>query len=388
MNKFALFLCIGAVLLGTWSTARSENVPASVSADLEAHRPQIDQSRLPAALRGVPLERLSSGALWRLDRDGDIVRPSAAAEATANTDAVEQTQAVTLDPRVSANIRLGDDPPQLPQNFRAQAEPHIIRAPTDDNFLLATFQEGRFTGGGAVTCGYSVSRDGGFTWTAALIPNLATINGGTYDRATDPVAGVALNGAAYLNTLGLRNGSVSDGTILVSRSNNGGDNWFAPVIAYKPPNLNFFPDKNWMAINTHPGSPNAGRMVVTFTLFSNTGGLSHPIMRVLSDDGGHHLERGGACSFHEHPGAGLATCLSPRMGSSRSSTGTSITRTTSRTTFWRSSPRRMAEAFSPRNGSSRRWPPTTIPPFVTVRSSPRDRRQDDEHHLCRLPGGA
>ena len=74
------------------------------------------------------------------------------------------------DPRVAANVRLGDDPSALPPSQRAQAEPHIIRSPIDPNYLLATFQEGRFTDGSAVNCGYSVSRDGGFTWTRALIP--------------------------------------------------------------------------------------------------------------------------------------------------------------------------------------------------------------------------
>ena len=196
MNKLFLLLRVTTLAAVTFSTASGKPTPAapkSAAAErraLASHRPTVDQSRLPAALQNVPLERLSSGALWRLDQGGDIVRPPDTADAAlrdANEhDAAEQTQAVALDPRVSLNIRLGNDPAQLPQNFRAQAEPHIMRAPGDANFLLATFQEGRFTGGGAVTCGYSVSRDGGFTWTRALIPNLATINGGTYDRATIP----------------------------------------------------------------------------------------------------------------------------------------------------------------------------------------------------------
>ena len=59
----------------------------------------------------------------------------------------------------------------------------------------------------------------------------------------------------------------------------------APFVAAAP-NASLFPDKNWIAVNSFPGTPSAGRIIVTFTLFSNTGGLAHPIVRVFSDDGG------------------------------------------------------------------------------------------------------
>lgn len=278
------------------STAIADDSPQAASAT----RPRFDRARLPESLRDVPLERLSSGALLRLDRDGDLVELpgdwARRASAAKSTHAPAAAAAVALDPRVGLNIRLGDDPPALPSGFRAQAEPHIARAPSDPDFLVATFQEGRFTNGGAVDCGYSVSHDGGLSWTRALIPNLTTASGGTFDRATDPVAGLDHNGIAYLNTLGLRNGQVSDGTVLVSRSSNGGGNWGNPVVAYQPGSTALFPDKNWMAVNSFAGTATAGRLLVTFTLFSNTGGVTHPIMRVISDDGG--ASWGGAAFIH------------------------------------------------------------------------------------------
>ncbi len=250
----------------------------------------FDRARLPAALRHVPIERLSSGALLRLDRDGDLVEsPEARAQRLKSSPRgpAPAAPAVALDPRVASNIRLGDDPVALPSNMRAQAEPHIARAPNRPDFLLATFQEGRFTNGGAVNCGYSVSLDGGITWMRALIPNLANSSGGSFNRATDPVAAVDLNGVAYLNTLGLRDGPVSDGTILLSRSTDSGATWSAPIVAYQPPNTNVFPDKNWFTINNFPGTPNVGRIVITYTLFSNTNvNAPHPIYRVFSDNGG------------------------------------------------------------------------------------------------------
>ena len=159
---------------------------------------EVDRATLPAALQNVPLERLSSGALMLLDRNGNLVHPPVWA---GRAPALAAPQVgVALDPRVGGNLRLGDDPAALPANMRSQAEPHIARSPLNPDFLVAAFQEGRFTNGGSVDCGYSISSDGGLTWSRALIPNLTQTTGGPYYRDTDPVAAIDLNGYVYLNT--------------------------------------------------------------------------------------------------------------------------------------------------------------------------------------------
>jgi hypothetical protein len=251
----------------------------------------VDRSTLPPALRQIPLERLSSGALMLLNRNNNLVHPPAAwsqrpitTQATAAPLATP-TPGVVLDLRVGSNLRLGDDPGGLPSNMRAQAEPHIARSQIDPDFLVATFQEGRFSNGGAVDCGYSISTDGGLSWTRALIPNLTTAAGGTYLRATDPVAGVDLSGNVYLNTEGAFETNFGNGDILVSKSTNGGATFAAPSVVYHPPNDTVFPDKPWMAINTFSGTTTAGRILATFTLFSSSsfgGAIEHS----YSDNGG------------------------------------------------------------------------------------------------------
>ncbi len=241
--------------------------------------PAPDRSAWPAALQSVPLDRLSSGALSLLDRGGDLVRPPARPAVSA-----EATVAVALDLRVAPNLRLGDDPAPLPANMRAQAEPHIARSPNDPDFLVATFQEGRFTDGGAVDCGYSVTHDGGLTWTRALIPNLTTVTGGPYPRATDPVAGIDLAGRIFLNTEAATNADFTEGIILVSRSLDGGATFDAPAVVFEPASSNNFPDKPWMAVNTFVGTSTLGRILVTWTLFGTTD--ASPILRSYSDDHG------------------------------------------------------------------------------------------------------
>jgi hypothetical protein len=263
-----------AALLASTALVTAQERPAGASNAAET----VDEPH------GAMLERLSPSGIRGLYEEGNLVDWPAADGTSAGE--APSAAAVALDQRVGANIRLGDDPAALPEGLRAQAEPHIARSPADPDFLVATFQEGRFTDGSAVNCGYSISRDGGLTWTRALIPGTTASTGGPYPRLTDPVAAVGSNGFVYLNTLAAGS-STRVGEILVNRSTNGGASFEQPVVAYKAPSVNVFPDKNWIAVNTFANTPTAGRIVVTFTAFPAPGQQGPtPIMRVYSDDHG------------------------------------------------------------------------------------------------------
>jgi hypothetical protein len=251
--------------------------------------PAVDRAKLPPNLRNLPLHRLSSGALMLLNRDNNLVLPPRTiTTAKGETTGEEAASApVALDLRIGPNIRLGNDPPALPSNMRAQAEPHIARATSNEDFLVGIFQEGRFaTSGGAVDCGYSVSHDGGLTWTRALIPHLTMTSGGPYFRATDPVVAINLINDVYLETLVATDAQFINGAVVLSKSTDGGATFAAPVVAYRPANNSVFPDKEWMAINTFPGTATGSRLLVTFSLFSNINSEGAPIMRVYSDNRG------------------------------------------------------------------------------------------------------
>jgi hypothetical protein len=251
--------------------------------------PPVNRAKLPPNLRNLPLHRLSSGALMLLNRDNNLVLPPRSITAVKGETTTEEAASapVALDFRIGSNIRLGNDPSALPSNMRAQAEPHIARATTNEDFLVGAFQEGRFaTGGGAVDCGYSVSHDGGLTWTRALIPNLTQTSAGPYFRATDPVVAFDLNNNVYLETLVATDPQFISGAVVLSKSTNGGATFASPVVAYRPGSTSFFPDKEWMAVNTFPGTATAGRLLVTFSLFSNINSDGAPIRRVYSDNGG------------------------------------------------------------------------------------------------------
>ena len=180
--------------------------------------------------------------------------------------------ASALAPWVGPNVRLGEDPQALPSgDGRNQAEPHVTRSAVDPDLLLATFQEGRYSDGGAVCNGYAVSGDGGFTWERALNPKLTFASGGIYHRATDPVAGISRNGILYLNSLVAMDASFNRGRLVIQRSYDAGESWSDPINIYTgyylSQNNRIFPDKNWMAVNDLEGSPHEGRIVVTWTNF-------------------------------------------------------------------------------------------------------------------------
>jgi hypothetical protein len=276
---FAASICLAPAICAASSSQNAASSPAPEKPFV------VDRTTLPPVLHEVDLRHLSSGALMLFNKNNNLVRPHAASssQSTTTTSSSIEAQSVALDPRVGANIRLGDDPAALPPDMRAQAEPHISRSPVNPDFLAAVFQEGRFTDGGAVDCGYSISHDGGLTWSRALIPNLTQATGGPYFRDTDPVAGIDLNGNIYLNTDAATDPNFNTGQVLISKSTDGGQTFAPPVIVYAPPSSSVFPDKNWMAVNTFSSTPTAGRVVVTFTRFS---GKVSPIVRTLSDDGG------------------------------------------------------------------------------------------------------
>jgi hypothetical protein len=87
----------------------------------------VDRAKLPPNLRNLPLHRLSSGALMLLNRDNNLVLPPRTiTTAKGETTAEEAASApVALDLRIGPNIRLGNDPPALPFNMRAQARTRI-----------------------------------------------------------------------------------------------------------------------------------------------------------------------------------------------------------------------------------------------------------------------
>lgn len=255
-----------------------------------ALRAAANDEVLPESLRGVNPDMLSGGLFAVLDAEGAFgPRPTPPRTRASYADLSKGRPPAVLDPRVGLNIRLGDDPDALPAAQRGQAEPHIVRSIANPELLLATFQEGRYFDAGAVGNGYAVSHDGGLSWTRGLVPNLTTATGGRFNRATDPVAGAGPQGDLYLQSLASVSGAFSLAAVVVNRSTDGGATWSAPATVFESNSTLLGPDKNWLAVNDHAGTPNFGRLVSTWSNFirNATGGTtSIPLVASVSDDRG------------------------------------------------------------------------------------------------------
>lgn len=240
--------------------------------------------------RGVNPDMLSGGLFAALDAEGAFGTAAPVPRARAGyVDLSKGRPPAVLDPRVGLNLPIGEDPTALPATQRGQAEPHVVRTLTDPALLLATFQDGRFSDAGAIGCGYAVSRDGGFTWSRALIPSLTTASGGRFNRATDPVAGTGPQGDLYLQTLCSVRGAFELAAVVLSRSTDGGRTWSAPFTVFESNSTLLFPDKNWLAVNDYAGTPTFGRLVSTWTNFHrNAAGatIGNPVVAAVSDDRG------------------------------------------------------------------------------------------------------
>lgn len=179
---------------------------------------------------------------------------------------------------------MGEDPTALPPTLRAQAEPHLARNPLNPDHLIASFQEGRWTNGGAVNCGFAITTNGGLTWSRSLLPGITTNFGGNFRKATDPVVAFNHTGRAFINTLASIDSSFSQTHVLLSRSTADGLHFEAPLPVFTAPRPIEFADKNWMAIDRSPASPRRGRIAISFTLFRSN--ATTPIYVTVSDDEG------------------------------------------------------------------------------------------------------
>ncbi len=197
--------------------------------------------------------------------------------APAKTDALVATAPV----RVNNDLLAFDTVAQR----ATQAEPYLHANPENPDNLLAAWQENRFANGGARLLNYAVSFDGGQSWSEAHLPQLTFLNGGSWDRASDPWVEFGPNNRAYFTSL-LFNSSSPDNAIAVSVSTNGGSTWGPPVTVARA-TLNFN-DKQALTVDTHPSSPFFGRVYVAWDINIDTNGetTAQHLVIARSTDGG------------------------------------------------------------------------------------------------------
>ena len=121
------------------------------------------------------------------------------------------------------------------------------------------------SGGGLVVdqvllSGYSVSNDGGQSWTSGYMPPSA----GGSETFGDPSIAVDRHGVFYFANLAA-NGA-GHGTIQVNKSTDGGNTWSDGAIVQ----VDDLSDKEWLAVGPDPVNKNRDNVYVTWTSFQAT----------------------------------------------------------------------------------------------------------------------
>lgn len=155
----------------------------------------------------------------------------------------------------------------------------------------------------ALADGYSgtyFSNDGGQTWCCTatdpghlgtLIPGVTRLAGGQYDAGGDPAVAFDSKGHVYYAGLGFNRTSAPN-TVEVSKGTFSGGNlsWGAPTFINQTTSPSTLNDKEWIAVDSHQGSPFQDRIYVTWTRFLFSAGtgsyIQSPIAFVSSSDGG------------------------------------------------------------------------------------------------------
>ncbi len=148
---------------------------------------------------------------------------------------------------------------QVGRNFpNSEVEPWVDVDPRNADHIVGSWQQDRWSNGGARGLVAGVSFNGGSRWRQVVIPGITACSGNPdFQRASDPWLSFAPNGDLHHVSLsiGIRpDGLIAPSALLVSKSTDGGLTWSAPitVIRDEPPTV--LNDKQ--ALTADPADPN------------------------------------------------------------------------------------------------------------------------------------
>lgn len=147
--------------------------------------------------------------------------------------------------------------------LHSEVEPWVDVNPTDPDGLgpaqpgdniVGSWQQDRWSNGGARGLVAGVSMDGGTTWESVVIPGISQCSGNSaFERATDPWLSFAPNGDLYHISLSFNNTSTPN-ALLVNESYDGGQTWTMPTTIVDHTDGFGFNDKE--SITADPNDPN------------------------------------------------------------------------------------------------------------------------------------
>ena len=165
-------------------------------------------------------------------------------------------------PSPFATCTVGADPNADPPSVNfvdTEVEPFVAVNPTDLDNIVGSFQQDRWSDGGAHGLVASSSFDGGATWSRnfaefSVCSDLAaTPYTSPFNRATDPWVSFDSAGTAYQISLGVDSVAFNLSGIEVATSTDGGASWSLPVRLITDENPVNFNDKESITGDWRPG---------------------------------------------------------------------------------------------------------------------------------------
>jgi hypothetical protein len=159
-----------------------------------------------------------------------------------------------------------------------EVEPDMV---TVGSTIVAAVQQGRFFNGGGSDLGFATSSDGGSTWTSGSLPGLTKLfQGGTYDRASDPVVGYDAKHSTWLVAAIAITGTTG-AAVTVNQSTDGGLTWGNAVNAVVGTGSAFL-DKDWITCDDTTTSAHYGNCYAEY----DDNGAGNRIHMATSSNGG------------------------------------------------------------------------------------------------------
>lgn len=137
--------------------------------------------------------------------------------------------------------------------LNSEVEPWVSASPANPQNIAGSWQQDRWSDGGARGLVAGVSQDGGQTWQEVVIPGLTLCSGGTYQRASDPWLSFAPNGDLYHISLVFNSNDPRNG-VVVNKSTDGGLSWSAPVTLIEDTDPTVFNDKESLTADPNDAS--------------------------------------------------------------------------------------------------------------------------------------
>jgi hypothetical protein len=188
----------------------------------------------------------------------------------------------TASQAIGSNFMANCDSTVLPHNETA-----IASDPNNPRHLVGGSNNTQIiNNAGHSAMGYYTTVDGGITWSNGQVPT------GAFGIASDPTVAFDSQGNVFFGAVAFdlgRGGLALGGAIQVSRSSDGGRTFETPVEVERSTSDSIVEDKEYLTVDTNPGSPFANSVYITwsrfhFDRFDNY--LESPIFFSASRDGG------------------------------------------------------------------------------------------------------